>query len=372
MRTLIPLSILLAPSMAAAEPNWLVSADAPVALAVSQPQNDWFAAGALPSVSLARAIGPSFLTGLRLRGGALGEGTAPEDGLADKGVGGLGTLTALARVRPGGSSRLGAGAWIEAGAGAALTGHDVRATAEIGIGWGFAAGPWSFGPSIRYLHVLQPDDQLSPRDARLALIGFEVALSAGGSEERAELGRVITRRAAPTRARARVAEAAPADRDGDRILDVDDACPQAAEVENGVDDRDGCPDEGLFAVVEDRITLDDQVLFRTARARVSHRGRKVLTAIAGYLAEHVEFARVEVEGHADERGTEDYNMELSRLRGERVRDVLVGLGVRAEVQVNARGESSPRSRGDDERAWRQNRRVEFVLVRQPRKAEVSQ
>jgi outer membrane protein OmpA-like peptidoglycan-associated protein len=368
MRTLFSLSILLAPSVAAANPTWLVSADAPVAVAVSEPQNDWFAAGALPSVGLARAMGPGFLTGARLRGGALGEGASPEGGLADKDVGGLCSLTALTRLRPGGSTRLGAGLWIEAAAGAALTGRDVRATAELGLGWGFAAGPVVLGPSLRYLHVFQPDGEASPHDAQLGLLGIEVALSGSPDEERL----VVTRAASPHRAPRAVAEAAPSDVDRDLILDVDDACPQLAEVENGVEDRDGCPDEGLFVVVEDRITLGDQVLFRTDRARVSRRGREVLAAIAGYLAEHPEFALVEVEGHADERGTEEYNLELSRLRGERVRDVLVGLGVRAAVTITARGESSPRAGGDNERAWRQNRRVEFVLVRrQPRTAEVS-
>ncbi len=118
--------------------------------------------------------------------------------------------------------------------------------------------------------------------------------------------------------------------------------------------------------------LDRDGALEAARAGVSRRGRQVLSAIAGYLAEHPEFARVDVEGHADERGTDEYNLDLSKLRGERVRAVLVRLGVSVEVQVMARGESSPRASGSGERAWRQNRRVEFVLVRrQPRTAEVS-
>ena len=78
------------------------------------------------------------------------------------------------------------------------------------------------------------------------------------------------------------------------------------------------------------------------------------------------------EGDSDERGPDQYNLNLSQLRGERVRAVLVQLGVQAEVQVSARGESSPRVNGSGESAWRQNRRVEFALVRrQPRTAEVS-
>jgi outer membrane protein OmpA-like peptidoglycan-associated protein len=114
------------------------------------------------------------------------------------------------------------------------------------------------------------------------------------------------------------------------------------------------------------------VLFGTARARVSSRGRKVLAAIAGYLAEHPEFSQVQVEGHADERGSDEYNLDLSQRRAENVRSALIGLGVSVQLDVQGRGESSPRANGSGESAWRQNRRVEFVLVRhQGRTAEVS-
>ena len=373
-RTLLPLAAGLAASWLGAgsvraDKSWLLTADAPAAVAVSTPQDDWFAAGALPSVSLARALSPGVLVGARLRGGVLAEGSRPDVALEDKGMGGLSSLTLGVRVRPLGGSRLGEGLWIEAAGGGALTGRDARATAELGLGWGFAAGPVVLGPSLRYLHVFQPDDQLSPNDARLALLGLEVALF--DREERAA-ERLVVRRPAPRRRPVAAPAPAIADSDGDRILDTDDACPAAPEVENGVDDKDGCPDKGLFEVIEDRIALDETVLFGTARARVSSRGRKVLSAIAGYLAEHPEFYQLQVEGHADERGSDEYNLELSQRRAENVRSVLVGLGVRVQLDARGRGESSPRASGSDEKSWRQNRRVEFVLVRhQERTAEVS-
>lgn len=372
-RTLIPLAAGLAATWlggdARADRDWLITADAPAAVAVSTPQDDWFAAGALPSVSLARALGPGVLLGVRLRAGVLAEGKAPDAALEDKGAGGLSSLTLGVRVRPFGGARLGEGLWIEAAGGGALTGRDARATAELGLGWGFAAGPVVLGPSLRYLQVFQPDDQLSPNDARLALLGVEVALF---DREQAAARRLVVTRVAPPRRPAPAPAPVVTDRDGDRVVDVDDACPTLPEVENGVDDEDGCPDEGLFQVIEDRIALDETVLFGTARARVSSRGRKVLAAIAGYLAQHPEFYQVEVQGHADERGTDAYNLGLSQRRADRVRQVLVELGVEVALEAQGRGESSPRATGSDERAWRQNRRVEFVLVRhQERTAEVS-
>jgi len=356
--------------VAHADRTWLLTADAPAAVAVSTPQNDWFAAGALPSISLARAITPSVLVGARLRGGVLAEGERPDAALMDKSTGGLASLTLGVRVRPFAGARLGDGFWVEAAAGGAQTGDDTRATAELGLGWGFAAGQVVLGPTLRYLQVVQPNDELSPDDARLVLVGLEVALF--DREAKAAQRLVVARAARPQRVAAAPAPVV-ADSDGDRILDTADACPNQAEVENGVDDKDGCPDVGLFEVVNDRINLDERVLFGTNRARVSHRGRKVLAAISSYLAEHPEFTQVQVEGHADERGSDEYNMDLSKRRAERVRTVLVELGVKVELEVEARGESSPRVEGSNERAWQQNRRVEFVLVRrQERTAEVSQ
>ena len=374
-RALIPLTAGLTATwlggIAHADHSWLLTADAPAAVAVSTPQDDWFAAGALPSVSLARAITPTVLVGARLRGGVLAEGDRPDVALMDKSAGGLASLTLGVRVRPFAGARLGDGFWVEAAGGGAQTGDDTRATAELGLGWGFPAGSVVLGPSLRYLQVFQPDDQLAPHDARLVLAGIEVALF--DREERAADRLVVTRVAPPKPVAAPAVVEKDTDRDGDRILDTDDACPNQPEVENGVDDKDGCPDEGLFEVVNDRITLDERVLFGTARARVSHRGREVLGAISRYLGEHPEFYQVQVEGHADERGTDEYNLNLSKRRAERVRDVLVQLGVRVELAIEARGESSPRVEGSNERAWRQNRRVEFVLVRhQERTAEVPQ
>ena len=354
-----PLLALLAPATAAADDGWVATAEAPAAVAVSDPQSDWFGTGTLPSAAVYRAFGSFLLGGARLRAGFLtsrGGDAGEADGmpLEDKRTGGLGSLTLSGRFRP----RGGAGPWLEAGAGGALTGHDLRPTAELAIGWGFEAGPVDVGPSLRYLHVLQPDDELSPADARIALIGLEVTLG----RERADRlplperppGRPRARRSAPVFA---------ADRDPEHLVDLDAPCP-LHEVPGGDPDlAPGCPRHALFTVVEDRIALEERVLFDTGRARVRSGGRVVLAAVAAHLADHPEFERVEIEGHADDRGTDAYNLVLSAARAERVRDVLVGLGVGATLRAAGFGEDHPRRAGRGERAWRENRRVELVLVR---------
>ena len=71
--------------------------------------------------------------------------------------------------------------------------------------------------------------------------------------------------------------------------------------------------------------------------------------------------RVRLEGHADERGTREYNVGLGERRANAVRDALLLRGVSArQISVVSYGEERPVSLGHNERAWDQNRRVEFV------------
>lgn len=71
--------------------------------------------------------------------------------------------------------------------------------------------------------------------------------------------------------------------------------------------------------------------------------------------------RVTLEGHADERGSREYNLALGERRALTVKQRLVVLGVSPEqVRVVSYGEERPADPGQDERAWALNRRVEFV------------
>jgi outer membrane protein OmpA-like peptidoglycan-associated protein len=162
-----------------------------------------------------------------------------------------------------------------------------------------------------------------------------------------------------------VAEPAPPpDRDGDGIPDADDKCPDEAEVVNGVDDDDGCPDTGEFAVENDRIVLEETVLFDVNRARVKHGGQHVLDAIVALWRHHPEWTRMVVEGHADVRGTDEFNDWLSRTRAERVKVAMELLAVAPDrVDAVGYGAHRPRDPGRTEAAHQRNRRVEFVIVR---------
>jgi peptidoglycan-associated lipoprotein len=83
---------------------------------------------------------------------------------------------------------------------------------------------------------------------------------------------------------------------------------------------------------------------------------------ATWLRVHPEF-RVRIEGHCDERGTEQYNLALGDRRAETAAAYLATLGVdRSRIQTASYGEERPFDEGANEVAWAQNRRAHLVLA----------
>lgn len=75
-------------------------------------------------------------------------------------------------------------------------------------------------------------------------------------------------------------------------------------------------------------------------------------------------ANVLVEGHCDERGTDEYNLALGERRAKAAKDYLVSLGIDdGRMNTISYGESKPFAEGHNETAWQQNRRAHFVAVK---------
>ena len=73
--------------------------------------------------------------------------------------------------------------------------------------------------------------------------------------------------------------------------------------------------------------------------------------------------RLRLEGHADERGSTEYNLALGSRRAESIREFLSGFGISADrLTTTSFGEERPAVNRSDEAAWAQNRRVEFVIT----------
>ena len=87
----------------------------------------------------------------------------------------------------------------------------------------------------------------------------------------------------------------------------------------------------------------------------------ILSANAEALAKHPG-AVVKIEGHCDERGTEEYNMALGEKRAQTVRSYLLNYGINPNnINIISYGELTPVDRGHSESAWRKNRRADFVV-----------
>lgn len=86
----------------------------------------------------------------------------------------------------------------------------------------------------------------------------------------------------------------------------------------------------------------------------------VIQAHASFLAQNSN-RKVRLEGHADERGSREYNMALGQRRATAVRKATAVLGVGNErMETISFGEDKPKANGHDEASWAQNRRVEIV------------
>lgn len=88
--------------------------------------------------------------------------------------------------------------------------------------------------------------------------------------------------------------------------------------------------------------------------------RALVEAHAAYLSANPDVL-VSLEGHADERGTREYNLALGERRGQAVERMLRLLGIDGQrLTAVSYGEENPVATGHDESAWRLNRRVEFL------------
>jgi outer membrane protein OmpA-like peptidoglycan-associated protein len=392
----LALPVVAGPSIALGETmatlrKTVVTVDVPLAIPISTPLKDRFGLGSMPSLSAAVPVEPWMLLGLRLRCGFLRNGPPPsEPGSKDPGTGGLGALFLTARLRPlaKADQPFAAGPWVEIGIGPGLTGSLVRAVGEAGLGWNVDLAGLTLGPTARYLHVVQRADALDSTDAKILLFGVEIRVR--DPQTRSEPEQATAPAGAPCSAKVQDRDGDgipddvdkcpddPEDKDGfededgcpdldndqDGIPDANDACPNEPETVNGFQDEDGCPDESPIVLKKDRIYLKERLLFDTNRARVSAEGRPALTAVLNLWTHHPEWDHLIVDGHSDRHGSDKYNLWLSHIRAERVRTKLIEMGFPEDkLTLRAFGRQKPRVPEETEEADRENRRVEFVIVK---------
>lgn len=90
--------------------------------------------------------------------------------------------------------------------------------------------------------------------------------------------------------------------------------------------------------------------------------RETLNRNAAYLKANPR-VKVRIEGHTDERGSDEYNIALGERRARSAREYLISLGIDANrLTTISYGEEMPLEQGSDEAAWSKNRRAEFNAV----------
>jgi peptidoglycan-associated lipoprotein len=113
------------------------------------------------------------------------------------------------------------------------------------------------------------------------------------------------------------------------------------------------------------VVVGDRVFFETDRHDLSPEAQQTLVKQAQWLAANPGTTAV-IEGHADERGTREYNLALGERRANSVRAFLVGQGVDpARLSTVSYGKERPVALCSDESCWSQNRRAVTVVAGAP-------
>ncbi len=140
----------------------------------------------------------------------------------------------------------------------------------------------------------------------------------------------------------------------------------AAEQPSAVSDQgvsESAVQEQMAADLEAVASKLQRIHFDFDQYTLSPEARDILAANAALLKAHPDL-KIRIEGHCDERGSDEYNLALGERRAVAARDYLVSLGVAADrLSTISYGEEMPLDPASNEAAWAKNRRAEFKVVR---------
>ena len=157
------------------------------------------------------------------------------------------------------------------------------------------------------------------------------------------------------------------DNDGDGVLDGNDRCRFDAEDRDGFEDDDGCPESGpgrpTVTVSGSRLLMSDRIYFEDEGDTLRPASSLALDALAATFNNLPGQPRLRVEGHTDDAGNPQSNIDLSYRRARAVVEYLKAQGVAAErLEYVGRGSAVPLGPNRTPEGRALNRRVEFVLI----------
>ena len=112
-----------------------------------------------------------------------------------------------------------------------------------------------------------------------------------------------------------------------------------------------------------KLEILDKIYFETGKAVIKPISLPILDAIAATLKGNPQILLLEVQGHADERGDDDYNMRLTEDRAAAVKDYVAQQGVEKDrLQSHGYGETKPVCNQRNEGCWSKNRRGHMIAT----------
>ena len=153
----------------------------------------------------------------------------------------------------------------------------------------------------------------------------------------------------------------PKDTDGDGIPDYLDKCPNEPETFNGYQDQDGCPDE-IPAALKRFTGVIEGINFKTNSANITKKSYDVLDQAVQVLSDYPD-VRIEISGHTDNVGKDEYNKELSQKRADAVKDYFTNKGIKSDRLTSVGyGMEKPIADNKTKAGKAKNRRTEFQLL----------
>jgi len=158
---------------------------------------------------------------------------------------------------------------------------------------------------------------------------------------------------------------------GDNLDIVESAADYAIVLEavdmagnKGVSSPDRLEVDVLVMVTERGLKIRiSNIEFPFGSNEIKHKGKVILDRVFQILQKYESY-EVIIEGHTDDIGKEEYNLELSERRAKAVTDYLLGRGLRADrLKYVGMGETVPLYPNDSDEHRRRNRRVEFMLIK---------
>ncbi len=121
------------------------------------------------------------------------------------------------------------------------------------------------------------------------------------------------------------------------------------------------PGFGIGTQEQLRAEIGDRIFFETNGTAIDPRAQPILQSLVGWLNQHPQRS-LRIEGHADERGTREFNLALGNSRATAVKNYMTAAGVNpARLTTISYGKERPAAAGSAPAAWSQNRRAVFIV-----------